>query len=346
MDNENNKQQKKYYQRTWFWMLMIVVLSLVGALTYNLALGGKAGIQHHRIIVRYNRRVHQTDKVAGDKANFKMDSLETVRSKLKKKLGVSSLKNIDYAQLDKALHQLYGEKQIELIENGYMVSVNMTPSQQSDMATEIAEQVKDPKLVVGMPKHRITADITTGKYHSVHNGVQLMATNPVTILQSNQTEAWQKIKNHSVSSPQITTLPNNWIRTKVPEGLKRNNTLTGVVWIKANNGDRMRDIENVALALRFKNLENNNTAELLNTNQKEQRIYKAFTLLNSLHPFNSDYRNLKVLGGSYIPVVFSLKPFNLSSDQTATVTLNGQNYTLDIYSDKNNQPMSSLVVPK
>lgn len=345
-NNNNNNQKKRYYQRAWFWMLMVVVVSFVGAITYNLALGGKAGIQHHRIMMKYNHQIHETDKIAGEKANFKIDSLETVRSKLKHKLGVSNLKNVKYEKIDKALHELYGDQQVDLIEQGLLVSVNMTPSQQSDMATEIAEQVKSPNLVVGIPKYRLTSDILTGKYTSHKTAINMASNNTMMVLQSDETEAWQKIKGHSVSSPQITNLPTNWIRKNVPDGLRGNGTMTGIVWVKAKDGDRMSDIENVALALKFKNLTNNNTAQLLNTSQKEQKVYKEFTLLNSINSFNSNYQNLKVLGGSYIPVVFSLDNFDLPSNEKVNVILNGQHYVLSGYSDKNGNPISSLTIPK
>lgn len=345
-NNNNNNQKKRYYQRAWFWMLMVVVVSFAGGITYNLALGGKAGIQHHRIMMKYNHQVHETDKIAGEKANFKIDSLETVRSKLKHKLGVSNLKNVKYEKIDKALHELYGDQQVDLIEQGLLVSVNMTPSQQSDMATEIAEQVKSPNLVVGIPKYRLTSDILTGKYTSHKTAINMAANNNMMILQSDEIEAWQKVKGHSVSSPQITNLPTNWIRKNVPDGLRGNKTMTGIVWVKAKDGDRMKDIENVALALKFKNLTNNNTAQLLNTSQKEQRTYKEFTLLNSINPFNSNYQDLKVLGGSYIPVVFSLDNFDLPSNEKINVILNGQHYVLSGYADKNGNPISSLTIPK
>ena len=346
MNNNNNQQKKKYYQRAWFWMLMVLILSFAGAITYNLALGGKAGIQHHRIIMRYNRRVHQTDKVAGDKANFKIDSLETVRAKLKRRLGVSNLKKVPYSKIDSTLHQLYGDKQVDLIEQGLLVSVNMTPGQQADMATEIAAAVHDPNLVVGLSKHYITSDILTGKYTSKPTAVNLVSSNEITVLQSNETEAWQKVKGHSVSSPQIANLPTNWIRTHIPDNLRGNGRMTGVVWVKAEDGDRMRDIENVALALHFKVLNNDATAQLLNTSQKEQSIYREFTLLNAIHPFSKNYQNLKVLSGSYIPVVFSVKSFELPSNQKVNTTLDGQSYTLSLYTDKNGTPYGSLTIPK
>lgn len=344
-DNASNRSTKKFYKRAWFWILITIAVSLLGGIIYNVALGGKDGINNFRIAHQYHKRIHTADRLTKQNTSFKLDSLQTVRAKLKCKLNTNDLTNVDYNKIDTALHQMYNKQQVQLIESGLLVSANMTPSEQTAMESQILSQLKGNKTLGGIPKYQQFCDITNGHVHKNNTYIAPTMENKFFVLQDNTNDNWQTIKGHSVSAPEVMSMPSNWVQLHTTEDSRDNGTNTIIIWIKANNGDTMNDIHKVAQSIKVKYSDRGTYGKIANHN-KTQAQYKEFAFYKTADKnLPANYLNYKVLDHALIPVMFELPKHSLDGNYGIKMQLNNNSYYPILNQNNKQEIINSLIVP-
>lgn len=331
-NNHVNKNKRKIYQKSWFWMALVVVVSLVGSIVYYIAMGGSDGIQQHQIQKKILKQRNSADNYLGKSdINFDLPSVETVIQDTKNNFDDKTYRDIkNYDSVHNFFVKKYGKTADELIESGLLISIDMTPNEMSNMKINIAQAINQKNFVSGFAQYNIKINIDNGSYQKHQNYLNIEGSSEgngaYPVLQANKSGNynWQTIDDHKVSTPSVIGMPVKFLTPKVQTGDTASALHVIVVtFIKANEGDKISDIKEVASKLKISGEDGN--AQTLNSNLFQQQ-YKELSFFKYVS--KADFNNsTKVVADSVIPVAYSLRIDGLDGDST-TVKLNGKSYQL------------------
>ena len=330
--NNVNKNKRKFYQKSWFWMALVVVVSLIGSIVYYIAMGGSDGIQQHQIQKKILNQRNSADKYLGKSdINFDLPSVETVIQDTKNNFDGKTYREIkNYDSIHDFFVKKYGKTADELIENGLLISTNMTPNEMSNMKINIAQAINQKNFVSGFAQYNIKTNIDDGSYQKHQNYLNIEGSSEgngaYPVLQANKSGNynWQTVDDHKVSTPFVIGMPVKFLTPKVQTGDTASALHVIVVtFVKANEGDKISDIKEVASKLKISGEDEN--AQTLNSNLFQQQ-YKELSFFKYVS--KADFNNsTQVVADSVIPVAYSLRIDGLDGDST-TVKLNGRSYQL------------------
>lgn len=350
-NNKNsNKNKRKFYQKSWFWMVSVVAISLIGSIVYYIAMGGSDGIQQHQIQKKILKQRNSADKyLSKSDINFDLPSVETVIQTTKDNFDGKTYSEIkNYDNVHNFFVKKYGKAAAELIEDGLLISTDMTPSEMSNMKINIAQAINQKNFVSGFAQYSIKTNINNGSYQKHQNYLNVEGSSEgdgaYPVLQANKkgNYNWQTIDGHQVSTPSVIGMPVKFLTPKVQTGDTASALHVIVVsFIKAKDGDKISDIKEVASKLKISGEDGN--AQALNANLFQQQ-YKELSFFKYVS--RADFNNsTQVVADSVIPVAYSLKINGLDGDST-TVKLNGRSYQLSPnYINDAQTEMTGLKIP-
>lgn len=331
--NNNKNTKKKLYKRPAFWVIGIIVLSLVGAVLYRTVLGGPIGVAEHK------RQLHNDIKIA--KTNFQikhtfhdssMVSAETVIDDLQNHFNTHDLSSVSYTKIYNYVMSKYGQIKGNLIMNGKIVSANMTPFQSAETEIEIARTLGVSNTMVGLPQTNVDNNIINNNIKTKVNTVNLGDTYTPSAV------TWITVDNHEISSPTYLECSISQIGATSQLINNLSNPLSAspvIIWIKANKGDTFKDIRNVATKINIKAGGNRLNYAYTRYNNEQlsniQNKYKEWTLANFYVNNFSLKNNTKVFNNSLIPVMFQLKDStakSLGSQYSLNLIVNNHSYMM------------------
>lgn len=350
VSSNNVKNKRKFYQKSWFWMALVVVVSLIGSIVYYIAMGGSDGIQQHQIQKKILKQRNSADKYLGKSdIDFDLPSVETVIQDTKNNFDGKTYRDIkNYDSIHNFFVNKYGKTADDLIESGLLISTNMTPNEMSNMKVNIAQAIKQKHFVSGFAQYNIKTNIDDGSYQKHQNYLNIEGSSEgngaYPVLQANKAGnyKWQTIDDHKVSTPFVIGMPVKFLTPKVQTGDTASALHVIVVtFIKANEGDKISDIKEVASKLKISGEDGN--AQTLNSNLFQQQ-YKELSFFKYVSKADFD-NSTQVVADSVIPVAYSLRIDGLDGDST-TVKLNGKSYQLSPnYVNDAQTEMTGLKIP-
>lgn len=336
-NNNNNTPKKKWYFSWWFISIMVFFLSIIGALAYNQIMGGSDGINSRIAQRNVNKRIRDADGQTAD-MNFRLDSMETIRNKLKSQFG-DNFGNIDANKTDKYLTKEYGEKGNLLIGNGFIVSADMKPKDVNNARIEIATVVEKDKYV-GLPQKLVIADYREGTYTAKSNkynfGAAYVASD----------SSWFKVDNHDVSSPAIIVDTISSYGTKTQKDRDQITTPSKyapiIMFVKAGKDDTLQSILDIAKSITVKekragqlDLAFSSTTDDINTNQQKLKAMSAVINIGANSKANLEQ---KVFPYSLVPIMFQIdareylaKDGKPEAIPNLTLNVNGKDYNMTFY---------------
>ena len=333
MNNNKSNKKTKIYKHWSFWIILIIALSLIFAFAYHFLLGGNIGVSEKKREIHTYLKVKETNyQLKRNLHNQSMPSASVIINDLKQHFNTNDLSSLNPAKVYQYLIKKYGSAKANLIMNGAVVSINMTPFQEQQTEIEIARGLNLPNTIVGLNQKYISNNILTNKLTDQDGAIQLgQCFQPDTV-------TWAKIDNHSVSSPSVLMNSISYIGLtgKLMNELSQPLPASPViVFIKANQGDTLDNIKDVASQIKIKldNTQLDYAYHGFSNNQlsKIEAQNKQWTLAACvINNFNIN-KNDEVFNGSLIPVMFQItdQQFNDHNiDASIPLTMNGHQYLL------------------